>query len=143
MKWGGSDAGRRFDGCLGFGVVSLRGTFRAVRRIRTQSRAPPAPSDHSTALTSAKKCAFEPMTSLWQSRGMTTVFHTTAEELDESFIASVKAAFKGRAIEIAVTEDDETGYLLRHPANRARLLRAVADVEAGRNVVTPDQTPFQ
>ncbi len=74
---------------------------------------------------------------------MTTVFHTTAEELDESFIASVKAAFKGRAIEIAVTEDDETGYLLRHPANRARLLRAVADVEAGRNVVTPDQTPFQ
>ena len=56
---------------------------------------------------------------------MTIVFHTTAEELDESFLASVKAAFKGRAIEIAVTEDDETGYLLRHPANRERLLRAV------------------
>ena len=74
---------------------------------------------------------------------MTTVFHTTAEELDESFIASVKAAFKGRAIEIAVTEDDETGYLLRHPANRERLLRAVADVEAGRNVMTPDQTQFR
>jgi antitoxin YefM len=74
---------------------------------------------------------------------MTTVFHTTAEELDESFLASVKAAFKGRAIEIAVTEDDETGYLLRHPANRERLLRAVADVDAGKNVMTPDQSQFQ
>jgi antitoxin YefM len=79
----------------------------------------------------------------WQNPEMTTVFHTTAEELDESFIASVKAAFKGRAIEIAVSEDDETGYLLRHPANRERLLRAVAEVEAGRNVVTPDQAQFR
>ena len=74
---------------------------------------------------------------------MTTIFHTTAEELDDSFIASVKAAFKGRAIEIAVSEDDETGYLLRHPANRDRLLRAVADVNAGQKIITPDQTPFQ
>lgn len=74
---------------------------------------------------------------------MMTVFHTTAEELDESFLASVKAAFKGRAIEIAVSEDDETGYLLRHAANRERLLRAVADVDAGRNVVTPDQAQFR
>lgn len=74
---------------------------------------------------------------------MTTVFHTTADELDESFISSVKAAFKGRAIEIAVSEDDETGYLLRHPVNRERLLRAVADVDAGQNLVTPDQTQFR
>ena len=74
---------------------------------------------------------------------MTTVFHTTADELDESFLTSVKAAFKGRSIEIAVSEADETGYLLRHPANRERLLQAVADVEAGRNVITPDQSPFR
>lgn len=74
---------------------------------------------------------------------MTTVFHTTAEELDENIINSIKAAFKGREIEIAVSEADESGYLLRHPANRERLLRAIADVEAGRNVVTPDQTQFR
>jgi len=74
---------------------------------------------------------------------MTTVFHTTAEELDESFLASVKAAFKGRSIEIVVTEDDETGYLLRHPANRERLLRAIAEVEAGENLVTSDQEQFR
>ena len=67
---------------------------------------------------------------------MTTVFHTTAEELDESFLASVKAVFNGLPIEIAVSEADATTYLLRHPASRDRLL--VADVESGRNVITPE-----
>lgn len=74
---------------------------------------------------------------------MTTVFHTTADELDESFIASVKAAFGDRPIEITVTEDDETGYLMRHPANRERLLRAISDLNAEKNVVTPDQEQFR
>ena len=74
---------------------------------------------------------------------MTTIFQTTVEELDESFLESVRAAFKGGSIAICVTEADETAYLLRQPANRARLLRAVADIDAGRNVVTPDQTMFQ
>lgn len=74
---------------------------------------------------------------------MTTVFHTTADELDESFIASVKAAFGDRPIEITVTEDDETGYLMRHPANRERLLRAISDLDSEKNVVTPDQEQFR
>lgn len=74
---------------------------------------------------------------------MTTTFHTTVEELDESFLESVRAAFKAGSIEISVSEADETAYLLRHPANRERILRAVADVDAGRNVVTPDQSKFQ
>lgn len=74
---------------------------------------------------------------------MTTIFQTTVEELDESFLESVRAAFKGGSIEISVSEADETAYLLRQPANRTRLLRAVADVDAGRNVVTPDQAVFQ
>jgi antitoxin YefM len=80
---------------------------------------------------------------VWQNAFMTTVFHTTVEELDENFLASVRAAFKEGAIEISVSESDETAYLLRDPANRRRLLKAVEDVEAGRNLVTPDQTPFQ
>ncbi|MBK8093175.1 MAG: hypothetical protein IPK32_14615 [Verrucomicrobiaceae bacterium] len=74
---------------------------------------------------------------------MTTVYHTTADELDESFIASLKTVFKSRPIEISVTETDETAYLLRHPANRERLLRAVADIDAGKNIVTPDQAQFR
>ena len=79
----------------------------------------------------------------WQIITMTTVFHTTADELDESFLASVKAAFKGRSIEIAVCEADETGYLLRNPVNREQLPKAVEDIEAGRNIITPDQAQFR
>jgi PHD/YefM family antitoxin component YafN of YafNO toxin-antitoxin module len=48
-----------------------------------------------------------------------------------------------KLIEIVVSEADETSVLLSDPARRERLLRAVADVEAGRNVVVPDQSQFQ
>ena len=33
------------------------------------------------------------------------------------------------------SEDDETAYLLKSEANRKHLLAALADVEAGRNLV--------
>ena len=74
---------------------------------------------------------------------MDAIYHVKADELDESFLDALKAMFKDKEIEIAVYERDETAYLLRSPANRARLLRAVADVESLQNVVTPDQEQFQ
>lgn len=74
---------------------------------------------------------------------MFTIYRINADELDETFLESLKAAFRHKEIEIAVGETDETEYLLRAPANRAHLLAAVADVEAGRNVVVPEQTPFR
>ena len=74
---------------------------------------------------------------------MFTIYRLNADELDTGFLESLKAAFPHKEIEIAVAEADETDYLLRSPANRDSLLRAVADVEAGRNVVIPDQTVFR
>ena len=74
---------------------------------------------------------------------MTTAFQINADELDASFVEKVKAAFPHKLIEITVTEADETTSLLADPARRERLLRAVADVDAGRNVVVPDQSQFQ
>lgn len=74
---------------------------------------------------------------------MFTIYRLNADELDANFLASLKAAFPHKEIEIAVAETDETEYLLRSPVNRERLLAAVADVEAGRNVVQPDQTMFR
>ncbi len=74
---------------------------------------------------------------------MVTIYRLNADELDGNFLASLKAAFAHKEIEIAVAEADETEYLLRSPANRERLLAAVADVEAGRNVMEPDQTTFE
>lgn len=74
---------------------------------------------------------------------MTTTYRIHADELDPDFVERVKAAFPHKLIEIAVTEADETTDLLGDPARRERLLRAAADVEAGRNVVVPDQSLFQ
>ena len=74
---------------------------------------------------------------------MVTIYRLNADELDTNFLESLRAAFPHKEIEIAVAEADETEYLLRSPANRERLLRAVADVEAGQNIVEPDQTVFR
>jgi antitoxin YefM len=73
---------------------------------------------------------------------MYTIYRTSAEELDQNFLDSLRAAFKGKQIEIAVCETDETDYLLRTPENRERLLKAVEDIEHQRNLITPDQTKF-
>ena len=76
---------------------------------------------------------------------MTTTFEVHTDQLDERFLASVKAMFPQRTVTIGVRDDDmdETEYLLSTPANRERLLKAIADVEAGRNIVVPDQSLFR
>lgn len=74
---------------------------------------------------------------------MQTVFRLNADELDEQFLASVRATFPHKEIEIAVAEVDETAQLLRSEANRERILRALADVEAGRNLVTLPASQFE
>ena len=67
---------------------------------------------------------------------MDAIYHVKADELDQSFLDAIKEMFKDKEIEIAVYERDETAYLLRSPANRERILRAVADVENSQNIVS-------
>ena len=67
---------------------------------------------------------------------MDAIYHVKADELDQHFLDAIKEMFKDKEIEIAVYERDETAYLLRSPANRERLLRAVADVENSQNIVS-------
>jgi antitoxin YefM len=74
---------------------------------------------------------------------MDAIYHVKADELDQRFLDALKAMFKDKEIEIAVYERDETAYLLRSPANRERLLRAVADVESSQNILVPEQEQFQ
>ena len=74
---------------------------------------------------------------------MHTIYQVNANEIDQGLLASIKAAFKDKEIEITVTELDETEYLLRSPANRDSLIRAVKDIEEGRNIITPDQDEFR
>jgi hypothetical protein len=69
----------------------------------------------------------------------------STEEPDAGFLKRLKAAFPRRMVTIAVndkaTEEDRTAYLLKSPANRNRLLKAVADAKAGKNLITvmPEQ----
>ncbi|MCX7095195.1 MAG: hypothetical protein NTY50_17325 [Methylobacter sp.] len=70
---------------------------------------------------------------------MYTVYKINADELNENFIASIKAQFQHQDIEIAVcetaqVEQDETDYLLRDSANKARLLEAIDNVKNSKLV---------
>ena len=65
---------------------------------------------------------------------MHTLYKINSDELNENFIAAIKAQFPHQLIEIAISElpqieQDETAYLLAHPANKERLLQAIARVE--------------
>lgn len=74
---------------------------------------------------------------------METIYQLNADDLNEDFLEGLKASFKHKDIEIVVYERDQTSYLLRSPANRARLLEAITDIEQSRNIVVPDQEQFQ
>lgn len=74
---------------------------------------------------------------------MQTIYQINADELDENFLDSVKAQFKHKEIEIVVFERDETDYLMRSPANRNYLLRAIQDIEENKNIIVPNQEQFQ
>ncbi|MEL7353931.1 MAG: hypothetical protein AAF171_24110 [Cyanobacteria bacterium P01_A01_bin.116] len=66
---------------------------------------------------------------------MHTTYRLNANELDESFLEGLKSTFKGREIEIVVSEVDETAYLMQSEANRKRLQAAMENVEKGTNLV--------
>ena len=79
---------------------------------------------------------------------MYTVYRLNADELSVEFLESIKALFPHKTIEIAVTEaetieQDETDYLLKNQANRARLLDALENVRQQRNLVSVDLADLQ
>ena len=73
---------------------------------------------------------------------MYAVYKMRVEELDASFLETLKSLFRNQEIEIAVCEaaasaEDETTYLLKTPANRDRLLRAIENIAHDREFVSP------
>ncbi len=74
---------------------------------------------------------------------MYTIYKLRADELDQSFLDALKQQFQGREIEISIREaasssEEETAYLLRSPANRDRLLKAMENAAQGRNLKVID-----
>ena len=74
---------------------------------------------------------------------METIYQLNADDLNEDFLEGLKTSFKHKEIEIVVYKRDEPAYLLRSPANREHLLKAIADIQENRNLVVPDQEQFQ
>ena len=62
-------------------------------------------------------------------------YRLNANELDSSFLESLKAAFQNKEIEIVVYESDETTFLLKNLVNRKRLLTAVENIQNRSNLV--------
>jgi len=66
---------------------------------------------------------------------MLATYKLKASEINESFINTIKKMFKDREIEIVIHEvEDETEYLLKSQANRKHLLKAIANVDHGKNL---------
>jgi antitoxin YefM len=69
---------------------------------------------------------------------MSTVYRVKASEIDGAFLEKIKAKFGNKEIEIVVSElneDDETEYLFKSEANKNRLLTAVENIQAHKNLV--------
>jgi antitoxin YefM len=73
---------------------------------------------------------------------MTTSIKIKANELDDRLINKLKSLFKDKEIEIRVIEESDTEYLQSTSANRERLLKAINDIESGKELIKVDIDKF-
>lgn len=66
---------------------------------------------------------------------MYTVYHLEADDLNNDFLDALKMLFKGKSLEIVVSEFDETDYLLRIEANKNRLLQSITNVNRNAKLI--------
>ena len=66
---------------------------------------------------------------------MVTTYTLNTRELENTFIDSVRTTYPNQVVEIQVKEQDTTEYLLRTPANREHMEKALKNIEEG-NVIS-------
>jgi hypothetical protein len=67
---------------------------------------------------------------------MTTNYILSANELNESFLKSVKSMFGKKEVVISISDYiDETEYLLSSKANKKSLIKSIHQVENGESVL--------
>jgi hypothetical protein len=63
---------------------------------------------------------------------MTTTFRLHVNEITADLLESIKAAFKGKTVEITISDSmDETEYLMANEANRKILEKSIQQAEDG------------
>ena len=67
---------------------------------------------------------------------MYTTYHlSSAQELTTDIIEAIKTAFKEKPVVITIEEEmDETAFLMANPANKAMLLKSIAQDKNGESV---------
>ena len=71
---------------------------------------------------------------------MLTTYTINADELPGNFTDIIKASYKGKKIEITISEYDETDYLLQNKNNRKTLLKSIENINNRKNLV---EVPFE
>ncbi len=78
---------------------------------------------------------------------MNTIFQMNTSELDEKFLAVIKALFRSKTIEISIRdvhdEMDETEYLMSSEVNKQRLQSAIDYIEEGKDLVSFSAEEFE
>lgn len=73
---------------------------------------------------------------------MYTTYQINSNDLTSDFIEILKRTYKDKEIEIAVSEIDETDYLLRSPKNREILISRIDDIKKVINIVSTNTEEF-
>ncbi len=67
---------------------------------------------------------------------MSSTYHVHADLLDENFLASLKALYKGRNVEITVeAEPDETEWIVGNVDLMSRIEQATQDINDGKGIL--------
>jgi len=74
---------------------------------------------------------------------MYTVYRLNERELDDQFVENLKTLFKGKEIEIVISEVDETVYLFKSEPNRERLIQAIQRINSQQNLIEVPTTALQ
>lgn len=77
---------------------------------------------------------------------MYTHYKVKANELNENFIHALKLLFGDKEIDIIINEssqEDETTYLLKSPANREHLFAAIQNINSSENLIAVNLKEWQ
>jgi len=69
---------------------------------------------------------------------MYATFRLTKEDINASFLQTLKSLVKSGEIEVSVSEADETSYLMKSPANKKKLLSSIKNIKAKKNLIEMD-----